>query len=102
MTSRNLWQMIILILITLGIYPIYWLVATKIELNKLGAQIPTAWLLIIPFVNLYFLYKFAEAFAIYVLKDKTQIAAYFLLITLLWPIGEIIYQDQINKKAILV
>lgn len=86
-----------LILITFGMYTIYWLVVTKLELNKAGAQIPSAWLFIIPFVNIYFLYKFAEGFCQIVLKNKEYAISYFILILLTYPIAELIYQNKINE-----
>lgn len=99
MKKRNLVGMIALMLVTCGFYIFYWFIVTKAELNARGAKIPTAWLFIIPFGNFYFLYKFAEAFAADVLKDKqdTTIILYFLLITFFMPIGIIICQDRINN-----
>lgn len=99
LTKRDMVTMIILMLITCGLYLIYWTVVTKNELNRMGAQIPSAWLFIIPFANFYFIYKFAEAFAAIVLEDENQTVAYFLLLALLMPIGAIIYQVQMNKAS---
>ena len=96
-TKRNLWHMAFFMLITLGIYSIYWLVSTKLELNRLGAKIPTAWLIIIPFANIYFFYKFAEGFCTVILNNKSQTVAYFLLLLLTFPIGEFIFQHQMNE-----
>lgn len=98
-TQRSLGVMILLMIITLGLYIIYWFVATKLELNRLGAKIPTSWLFIIPIVNFYFLYKFAEAFTIFILKDESQKISFFLLVTLLMPVGMIICQYNMNKIA---
>jgi hypothetical protein len=97
-TKRNVWSMVFFIIITFGIYLIYWLVITKIEMNKSGAYVPTAWLLIIPLGNIYFLYKFAEAFSSVVLKrgDERTIE-YFLLFLFLLPIGTLIAQNKINQ-----
>ena len=53
-TKRDPTLVIIFTIITFGIYSIYWAVKTKNEINSLGADIPTAWLLIIPFGNFYF------------------------------------------------
>lgn len=97
LTHRNLWQMALLMLVTLGIYSIYWLVVTKQELNRANTQIPTAWLLIIPFANIYFFYKFSEGFCTKVLGNKSQTVAYFLLLVLLFPIGEFVLQHQMNE-----
>ena len=100
MKKRNLAAMIILMLITCGLYIIYWFVATKTELNARGAKIPTVWLFIVPLGNLYFLYRYAEAFAAEVLDDKEPVTTllYFALLTLFMPIGIIICQDRINVK----
>ena len=56
--------------ITFGIYGIYWFVKTKNELNRLGADIPSAWLMIIPIISWYWFYKYAEGFAKFVKKDN--------------------------------
>ena len=52
MKNRNVFAVFALPFITFGIYGWYWIVKTKVEMNKLGAQIPTAWFLIIPIVNI--------------------------------------------------
>lgn len=39
-THREIWKMIGLTIITFGIYVIYWIIKTKNELNKNGADIP--------------------------------------------------------------
>lgn len=44
---------LLLPLITFGIYQIVWYVKTKNEMNQLGATIPTAWLVIVPIVNIW-------------------------------------------------
>ena len=60
MKRRNPLAVFILPFVTLGIYSIVWYVSTKEEMNTKGAQIPTAWLIIIPFVNLYWLWVYAK------------------------------------------
>jgi hypothetical protein len=42
MKQRNVAAVLFLSIITFGIYTIVWFVKTKNEMNKLGAQIPTA------------------------------------------------------------
>ena len=49
---RNIFLVYLFSFITFGIYTIYWLVSTKEEMNTLGATIPTAWLIIVPIVNI--------------------------------------------------
>jgi len=46
-------MVIVLSLLTLGIYVLVWFVKTKREMNTKGAEIPTAWLIIIPIINIY-------------------------------------------------
>ena len=57
-TQRSPVAVVILSIVTFGIYALYWIVSTKRELNGLGASIPTSWLLIVPIANLCFLGKF--------------------------------------------
>lgn len=61
MKERNITNIILLYIFTLGFYIYYWFVVTKIELNQQGAQIPTAWLLLIPLVNFYWIWLYFEA-----------------------------------------
>lgn len=60
MRNRNIAAVILLPFVTFGIYTLYWFVSTKGELNKKGANIPTAWLLIIPIANIYWMWKYFE------------------------------------------
>ena len=87
---------IVLSIITFGIYAIYWVVKTKEEINSLGAKIPTAWLMIIPIVNIYFFYRYAEGFSIFVKKDNSPIL-WFLLYLVIAPVAMILIQIELNK-----
>ena len=87
----------LLSLFTLGIYSIYWLIKTKDEINRLGANIPTGWLLIIPIVNFYWMYKYAEGFSEKVVKDKSP-ALWFVLLFFGGFIALPIFQYELNKK----
>lgn len=84
--------------LTLGIYAIYWIVKTKEEINSLGADIPTAWLIIIPIANLYFIYKYCEGFSLKVKKDNNPIL-WFILYILIGIIMPAIVQTELNKLA---
>ena len=93
--NRSPIMVILLSCCTFGLYAIYWLVKTKEEINSMGGEIPTAWLLLIfP----YFYYKYAEAFAKVVKKDEKGIM-YFLLLMFLSPVGMFIVQTELNKYA---
>ena len=60
MTNRHPAIVIVLCFFTCGLYHIYWFVNTKIEMNRRGADIPTAWLILIPFVNIYWLWRWSQ------------------------------------------
>ena len=95
MKKRSVVGVLILSIITFGIYALVWAVKTKTEMNALGAQIPTAWLLIIPFVNLWWLWKYSEGVE-RVSRAKMSGALAFVLLFLLGPIGMAILQSTYN------
>jgi len=97
-TRRDVILVYVLGIITFGIYFIVWMVKTKTEMNSLGAQIPTAWLLIVPIANIYWFYKYAEAFSTHVKKDNNAIL-WFILFWLISIIMPAIVQSELNKIA---
>ncbi len=98
MQHRNPIMVILLSLITLGIYTLVWSVRTKSEMNAKGAQIPTAWLLIIPFVDYFWLWKFSEGVEV-VTSKKMGAGVAFCLLFFLGVIGMAIIQDKLNQIA---
>ncbi len=96
--QRNPWLWLVLSFVTFGIAAIYWFVKTKTEINSLGAKIPTAWFLIIPIVNFYWVYKYAEGFVGFVKKGDSAIL-WFVILLFLGPIGLMVVQMELNKKA---
>lgn len=94
---RNIFLVYLFTIITLGIYGIYWTVSTKNEMNGLGAKIPTAWLIIIPFVNIYWMYKYCEGFS-QVNKDDHKVL-WFILSLFLGFVMPAIVQSSLNKLA---
>jgi hypothetical protein len=90
--------MILLYIVTLGIYSLYWSVSTKNEMNKLGANVPTAWLLIVPFVSLYWLWKYSEAVD-HTTGSKISMPLAFVLEAFVGPIGDLVIQSEFNKLA---
>lgn len=97
MQQRNPIAVFLLPFITLGIYSWYWLVKTKGEMNKLGENIPTAWIWLIPIVGiLWWLWKYSEGVE-HVSKEKTSGVLAFILLWLLGSIGQAIIQDTFNK-----
>lgn len=98
MTNRHPVLVIVLSLFTCGIYHIYWLVHTKLEMNKLGADIPTAWLLIIPFVNIYWLWRWSQGVEKVTNNGLGAVPA-LLLCWFLGFIGTAITQSYFNKVS---
>lgn len=98
MKNRSPVAVLLLPFITFGIYSIYWVVSTKIEMNKLGAKIPTAWLIVIPFVNIWWYWKYSEGVEQITNSKMTNILA-FILLYLLGFIGQAIVQDSFNKVS---
>ncbi len=98
MQHRNPIMVIFLSLITLGIYTLVWSVRTKDEMNTKGAQIPTAWLSVIPLVDYFWLWKFSEGVEV-VTSKKMSAAVAFCLLFFLGVIGMAIIQDKLNQVA---
>jgi hypothetical protein len=96
--KRNVFLVYLFGFLTFGIYFIYWMVSTKNEINSFGAKIPTGWLIIIPIVNLYWIYKYCEGFSQFVKKDNNQIL-WFILYILVGFIMPAIIQIELNKHA---
>lgn len=95
MKHRNPFAVIVFSIITLGIYGIVWYVKTKNEMNRLGATIPSAWLLIIPFVSIYWAWKYSKGVE-QVTGGKISGILAFVLLYLLSIIGVAIIQDVFN------
>lgn len=98
---RKLLTMAILLLVTCGLYFLYWLYQTKEEINKLGGTIPTFWFAILPFFNIYFLYRYAQDFVTYIRRKKnTDLVVLYLLLLLLLPfVAPFILQNELNNFA---
>ncbi len=95
MIKRSILGVLLLPFITLGIYSLVWFVMTKNEMNRKGDDIPTAWLLIIPIVNIYWVWKYSKGVE-RVTKEKVHAVLAFLLLYLLGNIGQAIIQDYFN------
>lgn len=96
MKNRNPIAVAVLSFVTLGVYSIYWQVVTKVEMNERGTAIPTAWLLIVPFVNIWWLWKYGEGVE-KVTSAKLSGVLSFVLLWLLGPIGQAVVQDSFNN-----
>jgi hypothetical protein len=98
MQHRSPIKVFLLTIITFGIYGIYWEVSTKGEMKKLGADIPTAWLLIVPLANIYWLWKFSKGVE-HVTGGKMSGVLAFVILYLLSFIGIAIIQESFNHIA---
>jgi len=68
-------------------------------MNKTAdAQIPTAWLLIVPFVNFYWLWRFSAGVE-KTTNGDTSAGLSFILVLLLGVIGMAVIQSGLNKVA---
>lgn len=98
MKYREIWKAIALTIITFGIYGIVWQVKVKGEMNECGAEIPTAWWLIVPIGNIWWLWKYSEGVE-KVTKGKYSAGLSFALLFLTSAIGQAILQTEFNKMA---
>lgn len=96
MNKRSVAAVIILTIVTFGIYSLVWFVKTKNEMVRHGADIPTAWLIIVPIANIYWQWKWSGGVE-HVTRGKTSQAIAFIMIFLLGIIGMAIVQSWFNK-----
>lgn len=98
MKNRSVVMVIVLSIITFGIYALVWMVKTKNEMNTQGANIPTAWLLIVPIVSIWWMWKYSGGVE-HVTRGKFSQVIAFILMFVLGVIGMAIIQDAFNKSA---
>jgi len=96
--ERNVFMVYFLMFITFGFYGIYWSVSTKEDMNSLGAEIPTAWLLVLPGINLYWLYKYSEAYACQVRKSNDPMV-WFLINFFVGFVTPAFVQSGLNESS---
>lgn len=78
MTERPPGLVLLLGLLSFGIYLIVWMVKSKEEMANLGADVPTCWLMLIPLVNIFWVWKFYGGVR-YVTGGKTRHALLFVI-----------------------
>jgi hypothetical protein len=98
MQKRNVVMVLVLSCITFFIYGLYWMVKTKNEMNSQGANIPTAWLIIVPIVGYWWMWKYAAGVE-HVTRGKMSQVIAFIVLFVLGPIGYLILQSEFNKVA---
>ena len=99
MKNRSVATVVILSLITFGIYVLVWMVKTKNEMNRQGASIPTAWMMLIPLVGpILWMWKYCAGVEL-VTRGKFNQGIAFVMLYLLNLVGIAILQDAFNKAA---
>jgi hypothetical protein len=98
MTQRSPVTVVLLTIVTCGIYGIIWYVQTKEEMIARGADIPTAWLLIVPIANWYWLWKYSEGVQL-VTKGEMSATTTFLLMLFCGIVGIPMTVAAFNKVA---
>jgi|DEB19_MinimDraft_3_1074340.scaffolds.fasta_scaffold20902_2 hypothetical protein len=74
----------LLTLSTFGLYVFFWALDTKRALNKAGGSIPNGFLMALPVLNLYFWYKYAQAYVAIVKKTtRDQDVLFYFLVPVL-------------------
>ena len=96
MKKRSPLAVLLLTIITFGIYGIYWEVVTKGELVRKGADIPTALLLIVPIANIWWAYKYCMGVE-KVTNGKMSGVLALVLMLVLGVVGMAILQDAYNN-----
>jgi hypothetical protein len=99
MTQRSPIVVLLLACITFGIYPLVWFVNTKEEMVQQGAEIPTAWLLIIPIANLIWTWKWCKGVD-HVTRGGTSAGLALVMLLFLGPIGMAVIQGGFNKRQL--
>lgn len=101
--KRNMVAQVFLMIITFGIYAIYWYYQTATELKGLAndtAASPGLWtfLLFIPLANIYSIYKYSELYE-KVASDKMNKWLVFVIYLVFSPAVWFIVQTELNKRA---
>ncbi|MFI5085827.1 MAG: DUF4234 domain-containing protein [Actinomycetales bacterium] len=89
---------LLLPIVTFGIYGLVWWVGTKNEMNRAGAAIPSAWLLIIPIASIVWTWKYALGVERVTGAGLGRHAAFWLLF-LLGGMGAAVVQHQFNLTS---
>jgi hypothetical protein len=100
---RNMVVQVLLMIVTFGLYSVYWFYQTSKELKFLGNDAnaaPGLWtvLLFIPLVNLYSIYKHSELFQ-HVGTEHINRWLLFVIWMVFSPATWFIVQSELNQRA---
>lgn len=96
MKNRSSIVYFVLSIFTFGIFYVYWLISTANEMKAKNADIPTNWFAIIPFVSIYWLFKYAKGVD-QVTNHNMEAGLTFLLLFFFGPIWQIFVQNKFNQ-----
>jgi hypothetical protein len=96
MTKKSPITVLLLSCVTCGIYQIIWMVSAKGEMTAKGADIPTSWFLIIPVLNLIYLWKWCQGVE-HVTKGQMTAVTALILNLFLGPIAAMMIQGKFNE-----
>ncbi|MHA1922191.1 MAG: DUF4234 domain-containing protein [Candidatus Heimdallarchaeota archaeon] len=96
--ERNPIMVIILTMCTCGIYMLYWIWDTSKELIELKAELPALWYIIVPGLNLYFMYKYLEEWH-RIVKYEQDFIMVLVIMFVFSPIVIYWVQTELNKLA---
>lgn len=95
MKKRNPFVVFLLVVITVSIYYVVWFDYTARDMKKRGADIPSTWILFIPVLYLWVMWRWSvEANKT---TKKLNPFAIFLIMHFLWLIGPSIMQHYFNS-----
>lgn len=94
--QRSPAAVLLLPFVTFGIYSIIWYFKTADEMNARGGSIPSAWLLFVPIVAYWWLWKYSEQVEVATRGDRSTVGA-FLLCLFLGMIGQAVIQASLNR-----
>jgi OPA family glycerol-3-phosphate transporter-like MFS transporter len=83
-------------ILTFGVFQLAWFIQTKAKLNRSGANLPPTWMVLIPVVNLSWLWRFAQAVSA-TTNGVHSAAGTFLLLTFLGPLGTAITHQRLHR-----
>lgn len=99
---RNPLIVIVLSIITLGLYPLYWFYSTSKELIELNKSNSNAlfWLIgmFVPFVNLYIMWKYSKEIE-KASGGSTGAVLVFVISLVFYPAALYLVQTELNKHA---
>ena len=96
--KRSPFGVLVLMIITFGIYALVWWFKTSKEVKELSEIDFSSWGIFIPIYNLFVLYKYFSGIE-KISEGKTSTILLFLLWVIIAPVAIIIIQSELNKHA---